>query len=77
MSRYQPILIHKNISIYLWDDDIHTLQDGWKYCGIFQIYETLAIFLKKNHQDTESESQEIEIGVDIHILPKKIKGYMG
>ena len=44
--------------------------------GVLHIYEALAIFLLFcNHQDTESESQEMEIGLAGPIFtPKIIKG---
>ena len=49
---------------------------GVKYCGIYGARASYILFC--NHQDTEYESREIEIGVAGSIFTKKnIKGPMG
>ena len=49
---------------------------GFKYCGIYGARASFILFC--DHQDTESESQEIEIGVAGPIFTQKnIKGPMG
>ena len=49
---------------------------GFKYCGIYGARASFILFC--DHQDTESESQEIEIGVAGPIFTqKKIKRTIG
>ena len=53
------MLTHKKIEKALWENDILTLQDGWKMSVvILHIYVALAIFLLFcDDQDTGSESR--------------------
>ena len=56
ISISQPIFTHKKVSKYLWDKDIHTLQDGRKILVVINIYESRGIFLLFcDNQDTKSE----------------------
>ena len=49
---------------------------GFKYCGIYGARASFILFC--DHQDTESESQEIEIGVAGPIFTqKKYQRYYG
>ena len=59
MRKYQLIFAHKNISKALWDNDIHTLQNGRKNMVIIHIYGAGAIFLLfYDDQATTSEKWE-------------------
>ena len=72
MSISQPIFTHKKISKYIWYKDIHTMQDGRKNVAVIHIYGARDIYLLFcDHQDTESESQEIEMSISQQISTHK------
>ena len=79
MSMSQPIFTYEKRSKALWGNGIYNLQDGRNILVIVNIYEAIAIsLLLYYHQDTEVESQGMEIGVSGQTLThKNIKVSMG